>query len=131
MEAGPAAEFVRELLTKFPHAGNLTVAKMAVKEKPELFTGIEQARGVVRYHRGAYGAHNRRHADTIERLTLPRGKKRIGGWEPYQVTGPALVLVMSDMHVPYHETEAIQLAIDHGKKAGATHIHRIARGKIY
>lgn len=38
------------------------------------------------------------------------------------VNGPATVLVLPDVHVPFHDKQAIEIALDYGKKARATHI---------
>lgn len=41
---------------------------------------------------------------------------------PYRIPGPARVLVLSDVHVPFHATEILTLALDYAKKWKPTHV---------
>lgn len=110
-------KIIRKIAAEYPSAGNLTIAKLAMRDEPDSFPNIEAARACVRNIRGACGAdHRRRAIDQIPSAVFKPGKKRIVGWAPYNVDGPANVLVMSDLHVPYHSIDAIQQAISHAKK---------------
>lgn len=109
--------FVEKIAEKYPSAGNLTIAKMLVRDHPEVFTDVERTRAVVRYWRGSLGAVNRRQVpNPIPSPKFKPGKKRIGGWAPYRVKLPCNALVLSDVHIPYHDDEAIKVALQTGKK---------------
>lgn len=41
---------------------------------------------------------------------------------PYRIPGPARVLVLPDVHIPYHDKNAIEIALDWGAKWKPTHI---------
>jgi hypothetical protein len=48
---------------------------------------------------------------------MPKGIRQ--GTPAYSLKGPRKILLMSDMHVPYHDDEAIKLAIEDGLSFGA------------
>lgn len=117
------------LLEKFPDAGSLTLAKMALKQYPLLFTSVESARKVFRRLRGAHGEKNRK--DCVDKThyrepqkpgdpfgEIPVGKTHFEDWEALQIDGPARVLVLSDVHIPYHDKSAFVAALRYGKSAG-------------
>jgi predicted phosphodiesterase len=41
---------------------------------------------------------------------------------PLEIPGPATVLVLSDIHLPYHDAEALELAVAEGRRRKATHV---------
>lgn len=52
---------------------------------------------------------------------MPKAKQ-LPDRTPYQIDGPASVLVLPDIHVPYHDMTAVQVALAWGKKRKPTHI---------
>ena len=48
-------------------------------------------------------------------MTLPE-PKTTSARQPVQITDDAKVLVLPDAHIPYHDKEALELAVSHGKK---------------
>lgn len=40
----------------------------------------------------------------------------------YEIPGPARVLVLPDVHVPFHDPDALRVAVAHGKKYRPTHV---------
>ena len=110
---------IKKLTDLYPSAGNLTIAKMAVRDNPLLFSDVEQARTRVRYYRGQLGAKSRRQSlSTIPPVELNPGKRTIVGFAPYVVTLPCHALVLSDVHIPYQDDEALSSALECGKKEG-------------
>lgn len=120
-----AHEYIKNLCKRFPNAGDLTLAKKALKDEPKLFASLEVARSRVRYIRGHNGGRNRKKlkdkvlvkpvtnntnpfdipdSHTVERSVwrLPRSIKR--------------VLLLSDIHFPYHDKKAITAALSYGKR---------------
>lgn len=121
-----ASKVIDDLVDQFPNASSRALAAKAYKEHPKLFSSEEHARGMVRYRRGALGEGHRKNA-THEptkhtRAGLPKSIPTFVDWRPHQIDGPAVVLVLSDIHVPFHDERAVETAIAFGKKEGATHV---------
>lgn len=118
-----ARDVAAQLVAKFPDAPARQLARMLVRDRPRLFTDIEHARGVVRRVLGQQGANKRHNGDhqRAARTQSPavQPPSHSTAWEPFEI--PAKVkrlLILSDIHVPYHATQPIELAIDHGLSAG-------------
>lgn len=120
----PSGSYLRELVAKFPDAPALTLAKIAFREHPESWTSVESCRRAVRSVLGVSGDHNRRKRTdkSLYREPRPAGWKgvipealvQLPGWGTVVVPGPQKVLVLSDLHVPFHDPAAIAIALDHG-----------------
>src|SRR5688500_15783701 len=107
---------VLKLLKKYPDAPARTLAKRLHDENPALFPTIERARGAVRYELGQSGRKNRRNpAGKFRREGRKPGelpplpKSEAKEWEPF-VLDARRVLVVSDLHIPYHDPVAIEAA---------------------
>lgn len=113
-------EIVQDLIAKFPKAGALTLARMAYKAHPKFWSGIEACRSSVRLYLGANGKAHRKYRPAIRPLrksgdaSFPEGRRELGNWGAVRIAGPARVLVLSDVHVPYHDAEALKLAVEYG-----------------
>jgi predicted phosphodiesterase len=121
-------EVVQEYLRKFPNTGSLTLARIVYNDNKELFNTVETARNRIRYYRGAHGNGNRQSitnkdffrplgtgADTFP--SLPEGFTSIDEWEIFKITGDHKVLILGDIHIPYHSREAVEVAIKKGKES--------------
>lgn len=116
------AEIVRSYIERFPDTENLTLAKVLHKELPKVFLSPESARDIVRRLRGAKGAYHNKHAvnkSTFKPLgwqkdVMPKTLARTR--EPIVLDGALKVLILSDIHIPYHDEAAVAAAIAHGKK---------------
>jgi predicted phosphodiesterase len=119
----------RQLCREFPDTPTRTLAKRLYKENPIRITNLEAARKAVLAARGANGKRALYMADPAS--VRPKGK---AGWKPecppsisepwtpVEIDGPARVLFMSDMHVPFHDANAIEAAVAHGRKLKPTHV---------
>ena len=116
------AEIVRSYLERFPDTENLTLAKILHKELPKVFLSTESARDTVRRLRGAKGEYH-------SKYTMDKSAFKPLGWqkdvipktlartrEPIVLSGALKVLILSDIHIPYHDEAAVTAAIAHGKK---------------
>lgn len=112
-----------KLCKKFPDAPSRQLAKILYDENKELFTNLELARSAIRYVRGASGKRNREEGI----VTAPRALGKAGWkpecppssaepWLPVQIDGPCKVLLLSDIHIPYHDKGALEAAVKHGRK---------------
>ena len=111
----------KKVCEQYPNTPTLTLAKKLFAEHSEVYLNIEHARSAIRYIRGKTGNNNRKTlADKSLMETKPReynpfklpksyAKKR----QHIDVKG-SKILVLSDVHIPYHDVEALTLAIDFG-----------------
>ena len=128
----PRNKVLTELLKRFPDAPALTLAKKAYRENPELWNNLEGCRAAVRYHLGVNGKRNRKRGekrfhraprspgDWIK--AVPPALTHFDDWRAVQFDGPLRALVLSDIHIPYHDVEAVQLAIKYGQERKANFV---------
>lgn len=114
----PASKAISEILKEFPDAPTRMLAGMLMKRHPKLFTDYDCARSSLRYRRGALGKYNRRarllEAPITPRIELPASDERVFG--PFVMDGCKRVLVLSDIHIPYHTKSVIEIAVAEGKR---------------
>ncbi len=110
------------LCRKFPDAPNRTLAKRIAAECK---CTIEQARTTIRRIRGAIGSNHRKKT-TDKSLFRPKGKagtkpqlppSLAKKWEPFELGCDITVGILSDVHVPYHNEQALAAAVAHLKKS--------------
>jgi predicted phosphodiesterase len=119
-----SVKYIEELLEKFPDVATMTLAKKAYKDQPKLFISLENARNLIRYRRGQSGSkHRKRLIDKthIKELTYDTNPFKL----PESKTEPRetlklpkslkKVLILSDIHFPYHDNKAITAALKFGK----------------
>jgi len=91
---------------------------MLIRDHPLVFTSFDAARNAIRYRRGASGERNRSAvglpAPVTPRIELPKSDERV--FTPFIMDGCSRVLVLSDIHIPYHTTSAIEISIAEGKR---------------
>jgi len=118
-------EIAKELLVRFPKAKTKSLAIKAYKENPSIFKDSEDARTCLRYHSGKLGKVSRIKADTsLHRplnINLPEGDKPLD-WTPIQLDVKN-ALILSDIHVPYHDRDAIMRALEYGVEKGMDSIY--------
>jgi len=96
----------------------LKLARILYKENPLLFTNIDSARSKLRQIENKYGKNNiyKTNKDMEERpknpYNLPQSDEAI--YQPYELKAKRL-LVLSDIHIPYHSIGAITCAFDYAK----------------
>jgi predicted phosphodiesterase len=115
-------EIAREFIARFPDVENRTIARVMFKEKPKVFPSLENARNTVRHVRGAGGAKQKKYI--VDKSAFkPLGwqknimpKTQATTRQPVVLDGALKVLILSDIHIPYHDEVAVAAAIAHGKK---------------
>jgi predicted phosphodiesterase len=112
----PHRVLAEKLCKKFPDTPSRTLAK---RVSAECKVNIEMARTAVRTVRGVNGSDRRGHtqdkslfkqpgkAGAKPKLPPSLAKK----WEPFELGGGITVGVISDLHIPYHDEQAIQAAV--------------------
>lgn len=113
-------KIVTQALKDFPNAKSLTLAKKLYEENKEVFKDTEDVRGIIRYYRGANGDAARKILSTKEfvnynPLNLPPSDE--AEYLPYYIRKESKnILCLYDIHVPYHNVEALTAAIQYGKE---------------
>jgi predicted phosphodiesterase len=91
---------------------------MLTREEPRLFPKYEGARSAVRYARGLRDGHRGQRIPAPVAMSLPAAIP--SGWRVHTLPDePRRYLVLGDLHVPYHDRRALQLALEYGRKAKA------------
>lgn len=116
-------ELAEAKLRQFPKHGARTIARALHKEDPALFPTIESARDIVRALTGQKGK-GCRIKPTMKREARKPGYKlempesRAKDRSPFKITGKNKILVISDLHLPYHNAKAVEIALTHGIEEG-------------
>ena len=120
------ADIAREYVRKFPDAPTLTLTKKCYKKHGALWASLESCRCTFRYVRGNMGKHKRSkvtHAGYTDTMrpngtagtafaAIPAGMTDIIDFKPYVVDEPGRYLILSDIHIPYHDRDALILALE-------------------
>jgi predicted phosphodiesterase len=116
---GPTVKnrIIRELLLEFPNSSKANLGKIAFERHPHLFDNPETARTMIRTITGAMGGKNRKKTRNImeHKPQLPPSncKEREFQVLPKECSN---ILWLSDVHIPNQDNEAIELAVEYGKK---------------
>lgn len=109
---------VIEYIKKYKDKPNRFIARAIVADHPEMITGkteahkIENARKTVRYYFNAAGKEVRKYKGMrFTKDKLPEAD--VHEWEPYKMKAKN-ILVLSDIHTPFHDPEAVTTAINYG-----------------
>lgn len=109
---------VKEYCEKWKQLNNLALGRKIYQDHPQIFNDVDHARTMVRYYRGRKGKDNKKNPSAKVEYTpqLPHSYKE--DYTPYKITN-SKILILSDIHAPYHDVEALELAIKYGIDHGA------------
>lgn len=126
----PASQYIKELVAKFPDAPAMTLAKKAYREHPEYWKDVEACRSTVRKELGVMGQEHRRTSTDKTHFreprkagwtdVIPEALTQLDKWEAYEIPGPHRTLILSDIHIPHHDPQALEIALDYGLKKNPT-----------
>ena len=118
-------ELVADYIRQYPNFPNLKLARIIYKEHNLLFNNIESVRTTIRSLQGKNGRAKKnmfakyglvREEDKPKNpYSLPETyeEKR----EPFTLPKACNnILLISDLHIPYHNIDAVTIALDYGKK---------------
>ena len=119
-------DITMEYLAKHPEMLTRTLARLLLKHHPEHYDSLESARSNIRYYRNALGEKNKA---KVKPEDFTREQKPIREWMKHFYleqehdslrdfvipTGVSRTLVISDLHIPYHDLEAITTALEYGE----------------
>jgi predicted phosphodiesterase len=111
-----------EYLENFPKTSKRSLAELLHKQNKLIFKDLEDARASIRYYTGAYGKQSK--YKKVDHVTNFSRENPFGlpdseavPFEPYKLpTANNNILFLSDIHLPYHNIQALTLALDYGKK---------------
>lgn len=118
-------EIVKNYLRKFPNTPSLTIAKKVYAENNADFKDVEDVRTIIRYQRGLKGKANvdklKSKEFVVPKYTFQNKYKfpKSDGIKPKVMHLPQRdnnILMLSDLHIPYHDIKALTVAFDYGKK---------------
>lgn len=125
-----AEEFCKKFNSDIP---SRTIARTLVEKYPGLYKGIDHARTFVRIIRGNHGEVNRINPVMDKSLFRENRNPEIVGKEynlmPVKVGFPDYIfplkhpLILSDVHLPFHDLKAVCVAIDKGAQMGVDSIY--------
>jgi predicted phosphodiesterase len=120
--SSPRKEQTLDYLAKFKGSPKQAIARVLFKDFPELFRSVEDARDSVRRVTGAKGKRDQHQATYVDIRRncagfpeLPKGEVDIENFDPF-VIEPGKTLHLSDVHLPFHDKDAVELAVSLGEK---------------
>jgi predicted phosphodiesterase len=116
-------DVVRGYLKKYPKYPNLKLARIIYSENNLLFKNVEAVRTVVRTLTGNNGKQ-KREVISDEFKTPPKPLNPYNLPDSHEEIREAFklpkscnnILLISDLHIPYHNIKAVTIALDYGKK---------------
>ena len=115
------AELARQTVARFPRHSQRSIARVLCAEHPNRFTGETALSCVKKVANGRSRTKKaegyERHKDGLWNPPPPIPASLAKEWEPVQLCEKAeRVLVLSDIHVPYHDDAALEGALKVGDK---------------
>lgn len=119
MPKSPAGDVVQKACKDFPEAGTRTLASKLWNDPQTriLFKSYENCRSLLRAYRGESGGQMRQNfkgalvPSTKQERCLPPSLYR--PIEPYIFKQAGAGAILNDLHVPYHDSRAIDIALDY------------------
>lgn len=115
-----------DALKRFPNTPILTLAKKIYEEYPMHFSTLEHARSAIKYYAGLKGDRDRKKIKSKDLL-----REKTYNYSPFDdIPDPyneeiehyildksvKKIMVLSDIHFPYHDKTALKAAVNHGIK---------------
>jgi len=122
-------EYLNDEVTK--NLPSKSLAELIYKKNKKVYKDVENVRDLIRYYRGQKGNRLRKQREGSDLLTEKAHHAKALGinnpfglpdtdeeeWPPYELPkGCTRILLLSDIHVPYHNIEALTIAINYGKE---------------
>lgn len=108
---------VRPYLEKYPDHSTRAMASLIYKEHSDHFATEEHCRSAIRYRRGKMGSESKKAAKNSNSLVDSTGERSVA--MPKSMAKPrpeyklpeGLTVVLSDIHIPYHDMKALEAAL--------------------
>ncbi len=129
-------EVTVEYITNWKELPIKTLARKMYNENVELFKDVEDARDFIRSYKGKKGKASKAVFHSTKDLHTEAGEEAQNAgipnplytlpesdadeWPPYVLPKSSnRVLILSDVHIPYHNNDALRLAVEYGKANNA------------
>jgi len=112
------SDLCRQYRDKYPDMPTLKLARIIYKDNPLQFNNVDGARSLLRAIEGKFGKSGVKITHpTDERPKNPYNLPKSDEieWKPFVIKAKKL-LVMSDIHIPFHSIEALTAVFDFAKK---------------
>jgi predicted phosphodiesterase len=111
-------DLVYHYIEKYPDHPKRTLAKLIVEENPNIGT-VENIRGTIRHVTGSHGVKNFKYAKMHTKSTIQEGLQKLKvqshNKEMQNVhLGQGRYLILSDIHIPYHDENSLTTALEWG-----------------
>jgi hypothetical protein len=116
-----AQQVAREYCRKFPSTSTRELARTLQAKEPKVFGSWNAARQAIRWARGQMTKGtfaNRKPVATKPRVEIPASDAK--PLLPAEFTPTGYGTVIADVHIPYHDEQALRAALDHACDKGAT-----------
>lgn len=123
------SDITREYVEKFPTTSKRAIARMMMRDHPLIWPTPHAARCSVNLVTGSGGNHNRSHTRLKDLYragkegngfpSIPPGLAHFKDWALFPIPEARRVLLLPDAHIPYHDKNAIDLAIRYGVRRKA------------
>ena len=118
-------EIVKSYISRFPELPNKMLAQLIFKKEEGLFSTAEDARRCIRYYKGASGETSRKNAINAGHFekptlsTIKEGLRKLGIVSKSEAPehlhlGEGKYLILSDVHIPFQDDDALACAIEWG-----------------
>ena len=112
---GVSKNLARLYVLESPGASITSIARQLHKDHPAVFPLVENSGlSIVSIVKQQLQGYKPKRWVGGPKLNLPKSKAE--SWEPIQLKTPCSVLSLSDIHVPFHDEQAIEVAVKHAKK---------------
>jgi predicted phosphodiesterase len=120
---------IKEALENFPNTSKKSLSELVYKNNKLLFKDAEDARRAIRYQTIGIGKEKPKnlikHETNFTRenpFGLPPSEAK--SFEPYHLPKASNnILFLSDIHLPYHDINALTLALEYGKQKSVNTIY--------
>lgn len=115
-------QVARDYCRRFPSSSTRELARTLQTKEPRLFASWNAARNAVRWARGqlknSHGKRTPKVVTTLPRIEIPASDAK--PVQPVQFTPTGYGTVIADVHIPYHDEQALRVAMDHAQQRQAT-----------
>lgn len=122
----------QELCKNFQNTSTLALARMLYNEFPMHLKSVESARSLIRTYRGELTQTSANiNPARITKRKLPAEKNPYKMPDSYELKKERFhipksikkLLILSDIHIPYHSIEAVESAINYGLEQGVDGVY--------
>jgi hypothetical protein len=120
-ETTPEATIIKEYLSNHPTISSYKISQLIKTEVPCMYKSLDEIRNIVRYYRGACGSKNRKNMNAdnyMPQIIIPESVQE--QYDMYQISESEFpVIVGGDVHIPFHDQDALELFIERAIKIKA------------